>query len=138
MESLIDQRYRLDLIVKYLEGYEELPAAKSKAKFFCPLCQSSRKRDKYQQKKGACFWNSTCNSWRFNCVKCHPKGIGMFNYLSKLDSGLASAYQLERWHSGTTGWGHDCPSPIRADAFTAKSQGLMDKQLKEGSENGIA
>ena len=69
-------------------------------------------------------------------MKCNPKGIGMFNYLSKLDSGLASAYQLERWHSGTTGWGHDCPSPIRADAFTAKPQGLMDKQLKEGSENG--
>ena len=55
MESLIDQRYRLDLIVKYLEGYEELPAAKSKAKFFCPLCQSSRKRDKYQQKKVLAF-----------------------------------------------------------------------------------
>jgi hypothetical protein len=114
MESLIDQRYRLDLVARYLEGYEEASMAQNKAKFFCPLCQSSRKRDKYQQKKGACFWNSTSNSWRFNCMKCHPKGIGMFNYLSKLDSGLASAYQLERWQSGTTGWGHDCPSPVFA------------------------
>jgi len=111
MESLNDQRYRLDLIARYLDGYEESATAKCKAKFFCPLCQSSRKRDKYHQKKGACFWDSTSNSWRFNCIKCHPKGIGFFNYLGKVDPGLASAYQLERWHSGTTGWGHDCPSP---------------------------
>jgi len=42
---------------------------------------------------------SASNSWRFNCIKCHPKGIGFFNYLAKVDPGLASAYQLERWHS---------------------------------------
>ena len=111
MESSIDKNYRNQLINKYLEGYEESAGLKCKAKFFCPLCQSSRKKERYCQKKGACFWNVTSHSWRFNCIKCHPKGIGLFNYLSKVDSQMASKYQLERWHSGTTGWGHDCPTP---------------------------
>jgi len=34
MESLIDQRYRLDLIRYHLEGFEE---KQGKAVFFCPL-----------------------------------------------------------------------------------------------------
>ena len=112
MESLIDQRFKLALIEKrYLEDYEESATHKCKAKFFCPLCQTGRKKGKFYQKKGACFWHPESNSWRFNCIKCHPAGMSMYKYLSKVNSKMADAYQMERWHSGTTGKGHDCPNP---------------------------
>ena len=111
MESMIDQRYRLELIAKHLEGHEETPSKKSSAVFYCPLCQASRNREKYVQKKGAYFWNAQSNSWRFNCIKCHPTGMSMMNYLNLIDKSLARKYQMDRWQSGTTGKGHDCPGP---------------------------
>ena len=111
MESLIDQRYRLELIAKHLEGHEETPTKKSAAVFYCPLCQASRNKEKYVQKKGAYFWNAQSNGWRFNCIKCHPTGMNMMNYLNLIDQTLAKKYQMDRWQSGTTGKGHDCPSP---------------------------
>jgi hypothetical protein len=111
MESPIDERYRLTLIARYLQDYEESSVHKCKAKFFCPLCQGSRKSGRYYQKKGAYFWHQASNSWRFNCVKCHPAGMSMYSYLLKINAKLASEYQMERWHSGTTGKGHDCPNP---------------------------
>jgi hypothetical protein len=68
MESMIDQRYRLELINRHLEGFEETPSKKSSAVFYCPLCQGQRKIAKYHQKKGAYFWNAQSHSWRFNCI----------------------------------------------------------------------
>ena len=110
MESPIDQRYRL-LLMDKLEGYEESVNQRYKARFFCPSCQSNRDKKKYAQKKGAIFWHQQSNSWRINCIRCHIQGISMFKYLSSLDSKLANQYQQDRYKSGTTGWGHDCPSP---------------------------
>lgn len=112
MESTLDQRYRLLLISK-LEGFEESVNRRYKAKFFCPICQLNRDKKKYAQKKGAMFWHKKSNSWRFNCAnnKCVNSGVSMYNYLNLNDQRLAKEYQTDRWHSGTTGWGHDCPSP---------------------------
>ena len=107
MESPIDQRYRLKLINYYLEGYEE---KHGKAVFFCPLCQSSRPKGKYAQKKGAMFWISKWNTWRFNCMKCLSM-TSMYRYLQNINPDMAKQYQQERWIAGTTGKGHDCPNP---------------------------
>ena len=108
MESPIDQRYRLDLIQHYLEGYEEKPG---KAVFYCPLCQLNRPRGKYVQKKGAMFWNEYFNAWRFNCKKCLPMTT-MHRYLEQVNPEMARLYQRERYQSGTTGRGHDCRNPF--------------------------
>jgi len=110
MESPIDYNYR-QLLINRLDGYEESVNKRYKARFFCPFCQYDRDKKKYAQKKGAIFWHQQSNSWRINCIKCHRQGISMFKYLGLLDSSLARQYQHDRWCSGTTGWGHDCPTP---------------------------
>jgi hypothetical protein len=107
MESLIDQRYRFRLIQYHLEGFEE---KQGKAVFFCPLCQFSRPKGKYVQKKGGMFWIPQWNAWRFNCAKCLLM-TSMYRYLEKVNPELARKYQKERYHSGTTGKGRDCPTP---------------------------
>jgi hypothetical protein len=137
MESMIDQRYRLELIEKHLEGFEETPSKKSSAVFYCPLCQAQRKSAKYHQKKGAYFWNAQSHSWRFNCFKCHPTGLSMYNYLMMVNPKMAMNYQMDRWQSGTTGKGHDCPNPstfivgigITPSASTVSSQGKSSRLL---------
>jgi hypothetical protein len=113
MESAIDQKYRC-LLEGNLEGYEECINQRYKAKYFCPECQTNRIKGKNYQKKGAVFWHQKSNSWRFYCVnnKCSAnQGLSMYNFMGRLSQRLAKRYQLERWHSGTTGWGHDCPNP---------------------------
>ena len=107
MEAIIDQRYRLDLIQYYLKGFEEKTG---KSIFYCPLCQCNLPTGKYVQRKGGLFWNSKCNAWRFNCAKCLP-ATTMYRYLMLVNPPMGRAYQRERWHSGTTGKGRDCPNP---------------------------
>ena len=112
MESVIDQRYCLDLIKYHLDGFEN---KKGKLTFYCPLCQVSRPKGKYVQKKGGMFWIPQWNAWWLNCVKCLPM-TSMYRYLEKVNPELARKYQRDRWNSGTTGKGYDCPSPfINAD-----------------------
>jgi len=111
MESMIDQRYRLDLIRYGLEGFEEKG---SKAVFFCPLCQFSRPQGKYVQKKGGMFWIAQWNAWRFNCVKCLPM-TSLYRFLEKVNPKMANRYQRDRYASGTTGKGHDCPTQRTRD-----------------------
>jgi hypothetical protein len=43
-------------------------------------------------------------------MKCLPM-TGMYQYLMKVNPDLGKRYQKERYHSGTTGKGHDCPRP---------------------------
>ena len=121
MESVIDERYRLDLIKYHLDGYEQ---KQGKSVFFCPLCQLSKPKGKYLQKKGAMFWISQWNAWRFNCKKCLPM-TSMYLYLEKVNPEMARHYQRDRWHSGTTGWGHDCPSPKNIAGLTTGSSGSV-------------
>lgn len=107
MESFIDQRYRLDMMRYHLDDCEE---RQGKTVFFCPLCQFNRPKGKYVQKKGGMFWCAQWNAWRFNCMKCLPM-TSMFRYLEKVNPEMARRYQWERFSLGTTGKGHDCPTP---------------------------
>ena len=133
MESMIDQRYRLDLIQHHLEGFEE---KQGKAVFFCPLCQFSRPQGKYVQKKGGMFWCQQWNGWRFNCMKCLRQATTMYRYLEKVNPEMAQRYQQDRWYSGTTGKGHDCPSPVVRDCSMSGSQSTSPLTSLAGSLSG--
>jgi hypothetical protein len=124
MENVIDQRYVLDLIAYHLDGAEE---RQGKIIFFCPFCQLNRNKSKYVQRKGAMFWVAEWNSWRFNCKKCLQNSTTLYRYLEKVNPAMARSYQRERSHFGTTGWGHDCPSPERPVGVSTGSHGQFRK-----------
>ena len=109
MESIIDERYRLNLIQYHLEEVEDRSGRKI---FFCPLCQSDRPKNKYAQKKGAMFWCDQWNAWRFNCMKCLRQATTMYRYLMLVNPVMAKQYQRDRFHAGRTGKGTDCPNPV--------------------------
>ena len=118
-ESPIDQRYRLLLIKQYLKNLKEVPVASGGSKwvFCCPFCSSlSRTEAKRNERKGALLWDDLQNSWVFSCAKkgspkCSGGGKTLERFLSALEPELAEQYRIDRWHSRTTGKGHNCPSP---------------------------
>ena len=118
-ESPIDQRYRLLLINRYLMNIKEVPVATGGSKwvFCCPFCSSlARTEAKRNERKGALLWNDLQNSWVFFCARkgsseCSGRGKTLEKFLSALDDELAEQYRMERWHSGTTGKGHNCRAP---------------------------
>ena len=112
-ESPIDQRYRLLLLNRYLKNAKEVPVACGGSKwiFCCPFCSPlGRTEAKRNERKGVLLWNGIQNSWVFCCHRC---GISttFYRFLMLLNPQLAKTYQRERWHSGTTGKGHNCPDP---------------------------
>ena len=116
-ESPIDQRYRLLLLSRYLKNTKEVPVARGGSKwvFCCPFCSSlGRTEAKRNERKGALLWNDLQNSWVFFCARqgspeCSGHGKTLEKFLSALDEDLAKGYRRDRWHSGTTGKGHNCP-----------------------------
>jgi len=119
-ESSIDERYRLILLNQYLKNIKEVPVAYGDSKwiFCCPFCSSlGRTEAKRNERKGALLWNDLQNSWVFYCVRqgsveCFGGGRTLERFLSAIDNELAERYRRDRWHSGTTGKGHNCPNPI--------------------------
>ena len=117
-ESPIDERYRLMLLEHYLVGAIEasLPNGTKKWQFICPFCGPLAKKDyKQRQKKAALLWNAVQHSWVFTCSKkgsvdCMG-GKTLGNLISALNPALGEAYGRDRWHSGTTGKGHNCGAP---------------------------
>jgi hypothetical protein len=117
-ESPIDERYRLMLLEHYLDGAIEalLPNGARKWQFICPFCASLSSKDyKKKQKKGSLLWDSRQHSWIFSCAK-HKSAECMstknfVNLITALNPALGEAYRRERWHSGTTGKGHNCGFP---------------------------
>ena len=116
-ESPIDERYRLMLLEHYLEGAVEVPyQGFKKWKFICPFCASLSSKDyKRREKKGSFLWDSRQHSWIFFCAKkgsveCMG-GKTLGNLISALNPALGEAYRRERWHSGTTGRGHNFALP---------------------------
>ena len=115
-ESPIDQRYRLLLLNRYLKSVKEVPVARGGSKwvFCCPFCSTlGRTEAKRNERKGVLLWNALKNSWVFSCAKkgspqCSGHGKTLEKFLSALDTDLAEQYRIERWHSGTTGKGHNC------------------------------
>ena len=118
-ESPIDQRYRFLLLNQYLKNVKEGPVAGGGSKwiFCCPFCSSlGRTESKRNERKGALLWNAVQNSWVFYCarkgsVECSGGGKILERFLSALDDALAEQYRRDRWHSGTTGKGHNCRAP---------------------------
>jgi hypothetical protein len=120
MESLIDERYRLLLLEHYLENAIESRHCdgSSKWQFACPFCSHTGKTEaKKRHRKAALLWNEAQHSWVFYCAKkgrveC-MSGKTFSNLISALNPALGEAYRRERWHSGTTGKGHNCSAPQR-------------------------
>jgi len=112
MESPIDERYRLVLLEYYLQNAEEREAGR-KWIFSCPLCAPfARTEAKRREKKGALLWNAVQNSWVFNCKKC-TGGTTFSRFLEMVNPEMGDRYKRDRWHSGTTGRGHNCGAPKR-------------------------
>ena len=119
-ESPIDERYRLLLLNRYLKNIKEVPVAcgGSKWVFCCPFCSTlGRTEGKRNERKGALLWNDLQNSWVYFCAKkgsplCSGGGMTLERFLSALETDLAEQYRIDRWHSGTTGKGHNCRSPV--------------------------
>ena len=118
MESPIDEKYRLLLLEHYLENAQEAPfyGVARKWQFVCPFCGPlGRTEGKKKHRKAALLWNATQNSWVFSCAKrgqvecMNGKTLG--NFISALNPALGEAYKRDRWHSGTTGKGHNCGVP---------------------------
>ena len=118
MESLIDERYRLRLLESYLDNTKEmmLYGGSRKWVFVCPFCGSlGRTEGKRTHRKGSLLWNAQQHSWVFSCAKkgsvecMSNKTFG--NLISALNPALGEAYKQDRWHSGTTGKGHNIGAP---------------------------
>jgi len=118
MESPIDQRYRLLLLEHYLDSAKEgiLKSGAKKWVFVCPFCGPlGRTEGKKKHLNGALLWNAQQHSWVFYCAKkggveC-MSGKTLANLISALNPALGQAYRRDRWHSGTTGKGHNCRTP---------------------------
>jgi len=118
MESLIDQKYRRLLLDYYLQNHLEvhLPGGVSKWTFACPFCSATaRTEGKKRHRKAALLWNAAQHSWIFSCARqghpeCHQSKT-FPRLLQALNPELFHKYQLDRYHSGTTGRGSHCPEP---------------------------
>jgi len=131
MESSIDQRYRLLLIEHYLEGAMELASYGGTRKwvFVCPFCGPlGRTEGQKNHRKAVLLWNAQQHSWVFSCAKKGRFECGggktFGNLISSLNPALGEAYKRDRWHSGTTGKGHNCGAPRGVvGVFTGSSRG---------------
>ena len=132
LESPIDERYRLILLEHYLEGAIEVPYyhGSKKWRFICPFCGPyGRTEAKKRQKTAALLWNPVQHSWVFSCAKkgrvecMNGKTLG--NLISALNPALGEAYRRERWHSGTTGKGHNCRAPQGVVGVSTGSYGVQ-------------
>jgi hypothetical protein len=98
---------------------KEVPVATGGSKwvFCCPFCSPLTRTDaKRNERKGALLWNDLQNSWVFSCARqgsaeCSGGGKTLERFLSALNEEMAEIYRMERWHSGTTGKGHNCRAP---------------------------
>ncbi len=108
-ESPIDRFYREEFLSKISNA--DCKQNGFLWSFACPFCSQQQSKDWKRRKKTACLlWSAIQNSWKFSCQRCEKK-TNFFHMLRDFDSILATRYQREREQAGTTGWGHDCPSP---------------------------
>ena len=131
-ESPIDERYRLKLFEYYLKDpLSGLTASGNpKWQFICPFCATlTSKEYKKKHRNAALLWNSTQNSWLFSCARRRSTQcdsvINFSNLISALNPALGEAYRRERWHSGTTGKGHNCKSPQSIVGIATESYGSI-------------
>jgi len=118
MESPIDEEYRLKLLEYYLDNAKQVIHCGGGMKwvFKCPFCGSLGSTEgKRTHRKGSLLWNAQQHSWVFSCAKkgsvgcMNSKTFG--NLISALNPALGEGYKQDRWHSGTTGKGHNIGAP---------------------------
>jgi hypothetical protein len=132
-ESPIDERYRLMLLERYLDGAVQLPyQGYTKWQFICPFCGPLSSKDyKKKQKKGSLLWDPRQHSWIFFCAKKGSlecmNGRSFCNLISALNPSLGEAYRRERWHSATTGKGHNCKAPQSVVGISTGSYGSISR-----------
>jgi len=144
-ESPIDERYRLLLINQYLKNLKEVPVASGGSKwvFCCPFCSpTGRTEGKRNERKGALLWNDLQNSWVFYCankgsVECSGGGKTLERFLSALEPQLAEKYRSARWHSGTTGKGHNCRAPEHLVGISTGSYGSIKSRSAPDSSTSL-
>ena len=115
-ESNIDKKYR-ELIFQY--SLEDIKESKNttvpKFEFPCPFCSAGRKGGKKKARCSDLFWVESRGCFRFGC-----KNTGSYEckisaeftgFLERLNPRLFREYQLERYHTGTTGGRWNCPHP---------------------------
>jgi hypothetical protein len=136
-ESPIDERYRLTLINYYLERVQQGidRCGNRKWAFICPFCGPLQRTDsKKQERKGVLLWNAKQHSWVFSCAKGGSvecmRGKTLSNVISALNPELGEAYKRDRWHSGTTGKGHNCARPVGVVVRSPRPVGI-------GSTGGV-
>lgn len=127
MESVIDEDYREKLFEYYLNQPIEAVIGK-KWIFVCPFCGPLGLTDgKKRLRKGALLWNSTQHSWVFSCAKKGSvdcmNAMTFSHFISALNPALGEAYKRDRWHSGTTGKGHNCGHPDSVVGVSTRSRG---------------
>jgi hypothetical protein len=134
-ESPIDERYRLKLFDYYLnDSLSGLTAAGSpKWQFICPFCGTiSSKEYKKKHRRAALLWNTTQNSWLFRCARKRSTQcdsvMNFSNLISALNPALGEAYRRERWHSGTTGKGHNCRAPEQLKGLPETNHASYENQ----------
>ena len=144
MESVIDERYRLLLIEHYLENNKEVSVSGGigKLAFSCPFCGPlGRSEAKRKHRKAALLWNSVQHSWVFYCAKKGSiecmNGKSFSNLISALNPDLGEAYRRERWHSGTTGKGHNCKAPERLVGISTGSYGSSRSRSAPDSSTSL-
>ena len=130
MESPIDERCRLLLLDYYLENAKEEPfyGSTRKWQFICPFCGSQgRTEGKKRHRKAALLWHPIQHSWVFSCAKKGSigcmNGMTFSHFISALNPALGEAYKRDRWHSGTTGKGHNCRAPEGVVGISTGSYG---------------
>jgi len=117
MENVIDQRYRQIVLDHYFNG-ATLTGTPQFPKWVapCPLCSHTRKTEaKRRSKCAALLWIPTENTWKFSCrnggtLQC-SYAMSFLNLLKHLNPALARQYVLDRYSSGSTGKGTNCPNP---------------------------
>jgi hypothetical protein len=130
-ESPIDERYRLRIFEYYLKDSRSALSSNGSPKwqFICPFCGSiTSKEYKKKHRKAALLWNSTQNSWLFSCARKKSaecsSAMNFSNLISALNPAIGEAYRQERYHSGTTGKGHNCRAPQGVTALSKGSSGV--------------
>ena len=92
--------------IKGLNAYE----------FPCPFCSAIQTKERKRKKRCAMLIpHKESFTYTFNCLRkgsidCEsPRSFP--NFLSMHNPSLFKQYQMERFHAGTTGKGHNCSTP---------------------------
>jgi|TARA_R100001443_G_scaffold7644_2_gene16986 hypothetical protein len=117
----ITEKY-IQMILPYLAIAEGSEVREKRIKgliayeFPCPFCSYLQTKDRHKRKRCSMLLpHKESFTYTFNCLRkgsneCEsPRSFP--NFLSMHNPSLFKQYQMERFHAGTTGKGHNCSTP---------------------------